>query len=68
MKNWRQLHVYPIYTENICHHHLKILITKPHRSDKHDIDSSLLDFDIYKMTCVFVLLNNQDCFTNDFNL
>jgi hypothetical protein len=34
MKNWRQLHVRLIYTQNICHRHLKILHTKQNTSDK----------------------------------
>jgi hypothetical protein len=68
MKNWRQIHMGPIYTQNICHCHQNILPTKPNTSDKHDIDASCLAFDISKMTRVFELLNNKDGFTNDFNL
>ena len=68
MKNWRQLHVGLIYTENMCHRHLKILPTKPHNSDKHDVDPSRLAFNISKMTRGFVLRDFQNCFTNDFNL
>jgi len=68
MKNWRQLHVGPFYTQNICYRHLKILITKPSTSDKHDIDLSRLTFNIPKTTKAFVLRNNQDYFTNDFKL
>jgi hypothetical protein len=45
----------PIYTQNLCHSHEKHLVTKPPTSDKHDFDSSLLDFDIGKMIRVFVL-------------
>jgi len=68
MKNWWQLHMGPFYTQNICHSHLKIPVTKSPTSDKHDIDSSRLVFHISKTTKVFVLRNNQDLFTNDFNL
>jgi hypothetical protein len=59
VKNWRQLHVGPIYTQNICHRHLNILPTKLLTSDKHDIDSSRLTFMISKMTTVFVLRKLQ---------
>jgi len=55
MKNWRQLHVGSIYTQIIWQSHLKILLTKPSTSDKHDIDSSSLAFNISKMTRAFVL-------------
>ena len=67
-KNWRQLHVGLIYTQIICHRHQKILLTKQSTSDKLDLDSSRVAFDISKMTRGFVLFNIQDCFTNDFNL
>jgi hypothetical protein len=59
MEKWRQLHVGPIYTQNICHRHLKILLMKPPTSDKHDVDSSRLAFNVSKMTGVFVLRNIQ---------
>ena len=59
MKNWRQLHVDPIYTKIICQSYLKFLLTKPSTSDKHDIDLSRLDFNIFKMTILFVLSNIQ---------
>jgi hypothetical protein len=59
MKMWRQLRVGSIYTQILCHRHQKILLTKPSISDKHDIDISFLDFNISKMTRVFVLRNNQ---------
>ena len=49
----------PICTQIICHRHLNILLTKPSTSDKRDFDSSRQDFDISKMTRVFVLRNNQ---------
>jgi len=49
----------PIYTQIICQSHLNIIITKPSTSDKHDIDSSRLDFNISTMTRVFVLRNIQ---------
>ena len=65
MKYWRQLHVGLIYTQDICHRHHQILLTKQSTSDKHDVDSSRVDFDISKMTRG---LNIQDCFTRDFNL
>jgi len=55
MKNWRHLPVAPIYTQITCHRHLNIILTKPSTSDKHDIDSSRLDFNISTMTRVFVL-------------
>ena len=57
MKNRRQLYVGPIYTQNVCHRHLKLLLTKPSTSDKHDFDSSRLAFDISTVTRVFVLRN-----------
>jgi len=66
--NWRQLYVGPFYTQNICHRHLKIPVTKPSTSDKHDIDSSRPAFHVAKTTKVFVLRKNQGLFTNDFNL
>jgi len=59
MKNWRQLHVGLIYSQNICHRHQWILLTKQYTSDKHDVDSSRLDFNISKMTRGFVLRNIQ---------
>jgi len=55
LKMWRQLHVGSIYTQIIWQCHQKILLTKPSTSDKHDIDSSCLDFNISKMTRTFVL-------------
>jgi len=59
MKYWRHLPVAPIYTQIICHSHLNIILTKPSTSDKHDVDSSRLDFNISKMTRVFVLRTIQ---------
>ena len=68
MQNWRQLHVGLIYNQNIRQRHLKILLTKPPNSNKHNVDPSRLAFNISKMTRGFVLRDFQDCFTNDFNL
>ena len=59
MQNWRQLHVGPVYTQNIWQCHQKILLTKPSTSDKRDFDLSRLDFNISKMTRLFVLRNIQ---------
>jgi hypothetical protein len=59
MKNWRQFHVGLIYTQNICHRHQKILLTKPPTSDNLDVDSSCLAFNISKTTRVFELRNIQ---------
>ena len=39
---------------------------KQSTSDKHDVDSSRVAFDISKMTIGFVLRKIQDCFKNDF--
>ena len=59
MKKCRQLRVRPIYTQITCHRHLKFLLTKRLTSDKHDIDSSSLDFNISKVAIVFILRNIQ---------
>jgi len=68
MKNWRHLHVGLIYSHNICHRYQYILLTKQSTSDKHDVDSSCVGFDISEMKRGFVLFNIQECFTNDSNL
>jgi hypothetical protein len=68
MKNWRQFLVGLIYTQIVCRNHKKFLLTKFPTSDKHDVDSSHLAFDISKMTRIFVLPNIQDGYTNNFNL
>jgi hypothetical protein len=68
MKNCRQLHVGPFYTQNVCHRHLKLPITKLPTSDKPDIDSSRINLHISKTANVFALRNKQDLFSNDFNL
>ena len=59
MKMWRKLRVGSIYTQILCHQDQKILLTKPHTSDKHDVDLSHIACNISKMTRVFVLRNNQ---------
>ena len=59
MKNWRELHVGPIYIQIIWQCHQKILLKKSSTSDKRDFDSSRLDFNISKMPAVFVQRNIQ---------
>ena len=60
MKMWRQLRLGSIYTQILCHRHQKILLTKLSPSDKHDIDLSRRDFNISKMTRLFVLRSIQN--------
>ena len=56
---WPQLHVGSIYTQILCQRHQKILLTKPFTSDKHEVDSPRLDFNISKMTRTSLLHNIQ---------
>ena len=60
MKNWRQLPVGLIYTQNSCHRHQKPLLTKQSTSDKHDVDSSRVAFDISRTTRGIVLRNIEN--------
>ena len=57
MKKWRQLHVSLIYTQNVGQRHQQILLTKQTASDKHNVGSSRVGFEITEMTRRFVLRN-----------
>jgi hypothetical protein len=59
MKMWRLLLVGSIYTQIICQRNQKILLTKLHTSDKHDLDSPYIACNVSKVTRLFVLRNNQ---------